>query len=121
MRRSSTKNKERLAIDSPVLSSVDAWRDWYQRPNGKRLDADFSVEEAGPLADGRFASNAIAAAISKARADDLHRLVVAELAENKTVLVVYGASPLMIHRPALDAALGPPCFIGADARLGPCR
>jgi hypothetical protein len=32
----------------------------------------------------------------------------------ETLLVVFGASHLMIHRPALDAMLGSPCYTGSE-------
>ncbi|MEL6372328.1 MAG: hypothetical protein AAFR03_16625, partial [Pseudomonadota bacterium] len=96
------------------LPSVELWRDWYRQTNGKALAADFTTEEAGPLADGPFRSNAVGAAISNARATYLHELVISKLQTGDTVLVVYGASHLMIHQPALDASLGRGCQVLAS-------
>ena len=117
------RNRERLGLGATVLSDADAWHDWYRSENARPLDARFSTEEAGPLADGPYGSNAIAAAISKARAAYLHRLVIDHLNRGETVLVVFGGSHLMIHRPALDTVLGSPCYSGdalSDA-LSRCR
>ncbi len=108
------RNRGRLDIAATVLPTVDDWRDWYQATNGKPLGAEFSTEEAGPLVDGPFRSNAVAAAISRARAVYLHEFVFSHLNNNETVLVVFGASHLMIHRPALDAVLGAPCYVGVS-------
>ena len=108
--------KDRAALQLPAgtLPGFAAWSAWYRRLNGKPIGADFTTEEAGPLADGRFGSNRIAYAISRERAAYLHELVVRHLNAGESVLVVFGASHLMIHRPALDAVLGPPCYSGAD-------
>ena len=102
-------NRARLGLEADLLPGVEDWRAWYRATNGKRLGADFSTEEAGPMADGPYGSNRVAAAISRARAVFLHELAILRAAKGETVLVVYGASHLMIHRPALDAALGAPC------------
>ncbi|MEM6538905.1 MAG: hypothetical protein AAF668_14395 [Pseudomonadota bacterium] len=106
------KNKRRLDLPDTFLPSVKEWVNWYTELNEKSLDASFTTEEAGPLIDGPFKSNAIGAAISRARAAFLHELVIEQLSDKSSVLVVYGASHLLIHRPALDATLGPPCYAG---------
>ena len=103
-----------LQLAAGTLPDFAAWSAWYARLNGKPIGADFVTEEAGPLADGRFASNRIAYAISRERAAYLHDLIVKHLNRKESVLVVFGGSHLMIHRPALDAVLGPPCYVGAD-------
>lgn len=111
------KNRTRLDLDAGVLPSVELWRDWYRQTNGKALAADFTTEEAGPLADGPFRSNAVGAAISNARATYLHELVISKLQTGDTVLVVYGASHLMIHGPALDISLGEGCRVQTDGPI----
>lgn len=108
------RNRTRLGLSDSVLPDVDTWREWYEATNGKPLAADFVTEEAGPRADGRFGTNLTGAAISKARAAHLHEFTVSQLNADKTVMVVFGASHLMIHRPALDSALGEPCYSGSD-------
>ena len=110
------KNRSRLALDADVLPSSKDWRVWYSETNAKPLGADFTTEEAGPLSDGRFRSNAIGAAISKARAAFLHELVISKLQNGDSVLVVFGASHLMIHQPALDVSLGEGCRVLTDGR-----
>lgn len=107
-------NRETLQLSAETLPDFAAWSAWYARINGKPIGTDFVTEEVGPLSDGSFGSNRIAYAISRARAAYLHDLVVEHLNRRRSVLVVFGASHLMIHRPALDAVLGPPCYFGAD-------
>ena len=51
---------------------------------------------------------------ARERAAYLHRLIVTHLNSGESVLVVFGESHLMIHKPALDAVLGSPCYVGAD-------
>ncbi|MFC7499039.1 hypothetical protein ACFQRC_07365 [Enterovirga sp. GCM10030262] len=111
-----TQNRTRLALEPTVLPAYADWASWYQTRNGKPIGPAFANEEVGPLADGPFGSNKIAAAISRARAAYLHELVISHLNAGETVLVVFGGSHLMIHRPALDAVVGPPCYAGADLR-----
>jgi hypothetical protein len=109
-----SRNRQRLGFGAEILPGFTEWAAWYQATNGKRIGRDFVTEEVGPLSDGSFASNRIAAAISRARAAHLHELMISHLNSGETVLVVFGSSHLMIHRPALDAALGRPCYTGSD-------
>ena len=117
------RNRQSLAIASSVLPTYDRWADWYFAINRKAIGSGFNPEETGPLTDGRYGSNRIAAAVSRARDSHLHELIVARLNAGESVLVVYGASHLMIQRPALDATLGPPCYVGSDliAATRACR
>ena len=117
------RNRERLGLPSATLTDFRQWSAWYRAANRKPLDAGFSTEEAGPLADGRFATNKIAYAVSRARDAYLHGLIITHLNAGKNVLVVFGGSHLMIHRPALDAVLGPPCYVGAEIKPAvlPCK
>jgi hypothetical protein len=109
-----SRSRDGLHLPSTVLASYADWARWYHAINRKPLGADFLTEEVGPLADGRFGTNRIAHAISRARAAHLHSLIVTHLNADESVLVVFGASHLMIQRPALDAVLGSPCFVGSD-------
>ncbi len=117
------KNRESLQLAPGILPDFAAWAAWYQRLNQRPIGPAFVTEEVGPLADGRFATNRIGHAISRARAAHLHHLIIAHLNARETVLVVFGASHLMIHRPALDTVLGEPCYTGADlmAAAAACR
>jgi hypothetical protein len=108
------RNRETLELPATVLPGYSQWAAWYQALNGGPIGEGFVTEEVGPLADGRFGTNRIAAAISRARAAYLHELVIAHLNAGESVLVVFGASHLMIHRPALDAVLGAPCYVGTS-------
>jgi hypothetical protein len=110
------RHRAALGLADDTLPDFAAWASWYRALNGRSLGADFVTEEIGPLADGRFATNRIAYAVSRARDDYLHRLIIQHLNAGADVLVVFGASHLMIQRPALDAALGPPCYVGSQLR-----
>ncbi len=106
-----------LQLSPDVLAGYADWARWYQRLNGKPLGPDFVTEETGPLADGKFQTNRIAFAISRARDTYLHKLIINHLNGGESVLVVFGGSHLMIQRPALDAAIGQPCYVGAQLTL----
>jgi hypothetical protein len=112
-----TRNREALALPATVLPGFREWAAWYQALNQRPLGVSFATEEAGPLADGKFGTNRIAYAVSRARDSYLHELVISHLNAGETVLVVFGASHLMIQRPAFDAVLGRPCYVGADLHL----
>lgn len=107
-------NRERLGLPETILPSYAAWAEWYERTNGKPFGATFELEETGPLADGRYGSNRIAAAISGVRDAFLLETIADRLNADDTVLVVFGGSHLMILRPALDAMLGQPCYVGSE-------
>ena len=83
---------------------------------------DFATEEIGPLADGPYGTNRAAYAVSRARYALLLRVIADRLDRGDAVVVVYGASHLPILRPALDAMLGTPCYVGADVEAArACR
>jgi len=116
-------NRERLGLPPPILPDTAAWMQWYERTNGKPFGSGFELEEAGPLADGRFASNRVAAAIERARDAFLLQSIADHVNEGQSVLVVFGESHLMRLRPALEAMLGPACYVGSDlaaAASGEC-
>lgn len=115
----------RVALQLPpqVLVGYAEWTKWYERLNRKPLDAGFATEEVGPLADGKFGTNRIAFAVSRARDAHLHKLIIGHLNAGESVLVVFGGSHLMIQKPALDAAIGPPCYLGTrfERAASTCR
>ena len=111
------KNRAALQLPPDVLADYPEWAGWYQRLNGKPIGADFVTEETGPLADGKFATNRIAFSVSRARDAYLHKLIIGHFNAGESVLVVFGGSHLMIHRPALDAAIGRPCYVGMQLTL----
>lgn len=117
------KNRSTLGLGPAVLRGFQDWAGWYRALNGKPIGPDFVTEEVGPLADGRFGTNRIAYAVSLARDTHLHDRIIRHLNGGESVLVVYGASHLLIHRPALDVVLGKPCYEGADltAAVAACR
>lgn len=108
--------RTRVALQLPptVLPGFADWAAWYRRQNGRPIGQSFVTEETGPLADGDFGTNRIAHAVSRARAVHLHNLMLDHLKAGRSVLVVFGASHLMIHRAALDHALGRPCYVGSE-------
>lgn len=109
-----SRNRAALQLASSTLPGFSEWSAWYQALNHKPIGPGFVTEEVGPLADGRFGSNRIAYAVSRARDAYLHELMIAHLNAGESVLVVFGGSHLMIHRPALDAVLGSPCYVGIE-------
>jgi hypothetical protein len=111
------RNRERLGLPATVLPNYAAWSEWYARTNGKVFGVMFEPEETGPLADGRYASNKIAAAISRSRDSFLLDAIADRLNAGQSLLVVFGGSHLMILRPALDAMLGRPCYVGRGLSL----
>ena len=117
------KDRKALQLDAGILPDFASWAAWYKGRNGKPIGAGFVTEEIGPLADGKFGTNRIAYATSRVRDAYLHNLIVAHLNAGESVLVVFGGSHLMIHRPALDAVLGRPCYVGADLKqsVSVCR
>lgn len=105
-------NRSSLGLEDAVLDGFEAWSAWYEATNGKAFGADFELQEVGPRADGAYGSNAIAVAISQARAAFLQERIADHLNAGENLMVVYGGSHLMIHRPALDVMLGEPCYVG---------
>lgn len=111
-----------LGLDEAVLPDADAWLGWYRRMNRKAIE-EFEPREVGPLADGRYTTNRINAAIGSARDAFLLETVANHFNAGENVMVVFGASHLMQLRPALDRMLGAPCYVGravTDA-TGRCR
>ena len=108
------RNRGTLRLPPTGLTSFAAWAAWYEALNKRPIGATFATEEVGPLADGAFATNRIAYAVSRARDAYLHDLIIGRLNAKQTVLVVFGGSHLMIQRPALDDALGRPCYVGTS-------
>jgi len=108
------KNRTALKLPADVLARYADWAEWYAGLNRKPLGVGFQTEEVGPLADGKFGTNRVAYAISRARDIYLHNLIISHVNAGESVLVVFGASHLMIQRPALDAAIGQPCYVGTE-------
>lgn len=112
------RNRVLLGLTPDVLPDFAAWSAWYRALNGKSIGDDFVTEEVGPLADGKFATNKIAYAVSRKRDAYLHNLIIAHLNAHETVLVVFGGSHFVIQRAALQAAIGQPCYVGTDLLQG---
>jgi hypothetical protein len=108
------RSRSRLQAPRDVLSNYASWAQWYERTNGKPFDASFALEETGPLADGRHATNSISAAIARVRDEFLLEIIARHLNADENLLVVFGASHLMLLRSALSSMLGPPCYEGDD-------
>jgi hypothetical protein len=112
-------NRSRLGFSPSVLPDFAAWAQWYADTNHKEFGAAFDPEETGPLADGIYGSNRIAAAVSRSRDSFLLEIIAQHLNAHQTVMVVFGESHLMILRPALDYMLGAPCYVGNSLRSAP--
>lgn len=123
VKRSLDHNRAALALPPTTLPRYSDWAAWYQANNGKLISSSFQTEEVGPLADGNYGTNRISLAVSRARDIYLHNLIIDHLNKRENVLVVFGGSHLMIHRPALDRVLGQPCYAGIELRRSatPCR
>ncbi len=109
-------NRLTLALPRNTLPRYSDWAAWYQKSNGKPINSTFQTEEVGPLANGDYRTNRVSFAISRARDTYLHNMIVGHLNKHESVLVVFGGSHLMIHRPAMDQVLGKPCYVGTDLR-----
>lgn len=114
-------NRRRLGLAASRLPNVEAWRRWYEATNGKPFGRSFVLEEVGPLADGRFATNLIAAGVGRARDAFLLETIARHVNAGESIIVVFGASHFMMLRPALDRMLGEPCYVGADLGSAPNR
>lgn len=110
------RDRRTLALPPNILPGFADWAAWYKALNGKSIGSGFVTEEVGPLADATFGTNRIAYALSRVRDAYLHELIIKHLNAGESVLVVFGGSHLMIQRPALDAALGRPCYVGANLK-----
>ena len=106
------RNRSRLGLTETTLPDYAAWARWYEQTNGRPFGVTFRLEEVGPLVDGDFNTNRIAATVGRARDAFLLKTIADHLTKGENVLVVFGASHLTILRPALDRMLGPPCYVG---------
>ena len=114
-------NRQRLAVPATVLPDYAAWSEWYAKINHKPFGVAFDPEETGPLADGRYGSNKIAEAISRARDEFLLDIIAQHLNAHESIMVVFGESHLMILRSALDSMLGAACYMGSDLKAAPSQ
>ncbi|GAA0545197.1 hypothetical protein FHS83_000602 [Rhizomicrobium palustre] len=113
------RNRSRLGLKEALLPDYTAWAQWYERTNGQAFGSKFQLEEVGPLVDGDFSTNKLAAAVGRARDAFLLGTIADHLGEGENLLVVFGASHLMILRPALDRMLGAPCYVGGNMGTAP--
>lgn len=111
------RSRSRLQAPADALSSYESWAQWYEQTNGKAFDSSFTVEEGGPLADGRYATNKISVAIAQVRDEFLLEIITQHLNARESVLVVFGESHLMLLRSALSSMLGPPCYQGDELQM----
>jgi len=114
-------NRQRLALPATVLPEYNAWSEWYAQTNRKDFGVAFDPEETGPLSDGGYRSSRIAEAISHARDQFLLSIIAQHLNARENIMVVFGASHLMILRPALDSMLGVACYMGDDLKSAASR
>jgi hypothetical protein len=109
-----SRSASELGITPNIMPTFADFALWYQRTNGKRLSEGIDQEEAGPLADGPWPTNRIGAAVSRRSDTHLVWQIADRLKKDRSVLVVFGGSHAMIDKPALDAMLGQPCYVGRD-------
>jgi len=110
-------NRTSLGLEGGSLDDFEAWAAWYEATNAKPFGAAFELQEVGPRADGAYGSNAVAVAISQARAAFLQERIASHLNAGESLMVVYGGSHFMIHRPALAVMLGEPCYVGDEMEV----
>lgn len=103
-----------LGLPSNLMSDFNSFAAWYLRTNGKPLSKGVDQEESGPLVDGPWRTNRIGAVVSRARDAHLLTQIADRLNSDGSVLVVFGGSHAIIDKPALDAMLGAPCYVGID-------
>ena len=117
------RSRSDLELGPEVLRDAEAWRRWRLNRNVGADPHQIVIEEAGPLADGPWATSRIGAAISRARDSHLLEVTRSQLAEHGSVLVVFGGSHALIQLPALEALMGKPCYRGKniDAIPRSCR
>lgn len=113
------RSRKELGLATSVLPTADDWRRWRLSRNRGASQNSIDIKEAGPLADGPWATGRIGAAISKARDSHLLKLTTQELAKRGSVLIVYGGSHALIQLPALEHLMGTPCFRGDDVAAIP--
>jgi hypothetical protein len=114
-------NRKRLALPPNLIVNCDEWLQWYLQINKRKSVAEFETEEVAPLADGAYPTNRIASAIGRARDGFLLELIAHHLNAKSDVIVVFGGSHLMILRPALEAMVGPACYIGDNIETALAR
>ncbi len=108
------RSRKELGLGTGVLQSAEAWRSWRLLKNPKASLKTVDVEETGPLADGPWPTNAIAASISRARDTHLYEVTKQQLISHDKVMVIYGGSHALIQYPALTVLLGRPCYRGTN-------
>ncbi len=108
------RSRKELGLGTGILQGAEAWRSWRLLKNLRADRKTVDVEEAGPLADGPWPTNVIAASISRARDTHLYEVTKQQLSRYNSVMVVYGGSHALIQYPALTALLGKPCYRGAN-------
>lgn len=116
-------SRKALGIDAAVLPDAAAWRRWRATRKAGSDPQQIDIKEAGPLADGPWPTSRIGAAISQALDRHLYRLTRMQLAEHRSVMVVYGASHATIQLPAMHAVLGEACYRikAVEAAVRACR
>lgn len=100
--------------------SLEQFRDWYAKKQGKPFDAaTLDNEEPAPIAHGAFLTQRISAVVGRVRDRFIVRVIADHLATEKTVLVVYGGSHFATQRPAFELLLGKPVETEPPHRTDP--
>jgi hypothetical protein len=108
------RSRKDLGLQADLLEGADGWRRWRLLRNQGANPNIVDMEEAGPLADGAWPTNQIAASISRARDAHLYEVIKQQLNKYGSVMVVYGGSHALIQYPALTTLLGRPCYRGTN-------
>jgi len=98
--------EQRAGLEGTAFS-LDRFRDWYQRKQGKPFDAaTLDDEEPAPIGSGRYFTQRISSVVGIVRDRFIVQRISALLASDKDLLVVYGGSHFVTQRPAFEVLLG---------------
>jgi hypothetical protein len=103
------KGKQAGLEGASASFSLDRFREWYAKQQGKPFDLEtMDSEEAAPIVGGKYVTQRISAITGEVRDRFIVEQVASLLATHKDVLVVYGHSHFPTLRPALELLMGRP-------------
>lgn len=92
--------------------SLDEFRDWYQKKQGKTFDAAaLDDEEPAPVPSGKYFTQRISTVVGIVRDRVILQRIASFLASHRDLLVVYGGSHFPTLRPAFELLMGKPVEI----------
>jgi len=92
--------------------SLDVFRDWYQKKQGKPFDAAaVGDEEPAPVPSGKYFTQRVSTVVGIVRDRLIVQRIATLLESHRNLLVVYGGSHFPTLRPALELLMGKPIEI----------